>query len=133
MLTKEDLANIKEIMAEQMSDIKEQMVTKEEFHGLEDRFDSLEQRVDNLEQEVHELRDYSHMKFVLIENEVIPKISALYEMTDSYVKQMKCREQREKIEEKLDCIAPLKAIAKSHSDQLAEQNEMLEKLITNAG
>lgn len=133
MLTKKDLANIKEIMVEQMSDMKEQMVTKKEFYELEERFDGLEERFNGLEQEVHELNDYSHMKFVLIENEVIPKISALYEMSDSYVKQMECRQLREKADEKLDCIDPLKAVAKSHSNQLTKHDEMLEKLMTSVG
>lgn len=133
MLTKKDLEGIKELIDEQMSDMKEHMVTKEDFCRLENRFDGLESRFDGLEQEVHELSDYTHKKFILIENEVIPKISALYEMTDSCIKQTECRKRREKIDEKLDCIAPLKAVVKSHSEQLVKHDEMLDKLITNAG
>lgn len=126
MLTKEDLACIKELMGEQMSDMKQHMVTKEDFCRLENRFDGLEH-------EVHELRDYTHKKFILIEHEVIPKISALYEMTDSYVRQAECRKRREKADEKLDCIAPLKAVVKSHSEQLIKHDEVIDKLIIDAG
>ncbi len=133
MLTKEDLACIKELMNEQMSDMKQHMVTKEDFCRLENRFDGLENRFGGLEHEVHELRDYTHKKFILIENEVIPKISSLYEMTDSYVRQAECRKQREKADEKLDCITPLKAVVKSHSEQLIKHDEMLGKLITDVG
>lgn len=104
-----------------------------QFDGLENRFDGLENRFDGLEHEVHELRDYTHKKFILIEHEVIPKISALYEMTDSYVRQAECRKRREKADEKLDCIAPLKAVVKSHSEQLIKHDEVIDKLIIDAG
>lgn len=119
---KEDISELKEEnvgIKVQISNIEKQMVTKEEFGRLE--------------REVHELRDYSHGKFMLIENEVLPKISVLFEMTDSYVKQTECRNRREQLDEKLNCIDPLKAVVKSHSDKLAKHDEMLGELVTNAG
>lgn len=79
--------------------------------------------MDGLQQEMHELRDYSHKKFVLIENEVVPKISALYEMSDSYVKQA---------DKKLDGFESLEVIVKIHSEQIAKHDEILDKLATNA-
>ena len=45
---------------------------------------------------------------ILIENEVIPKITALYETTDLYVREMECWKRREKADEKMDSIEPLK-------------------------
>lgn len=79
--------------------------------------------MDGLQQEMHELRDYSHKKFVLIENEVVPKISALYEMSDSYVKQA---------DKNLDGFESLEVIVKIHSEQIAKHDEILDKLATNA-
>lgn len=106
-------------LEDEVAEIKENMVQKEEFIGLR--------------QVVYEWRDYSHSKFIMLENEVIPKISALYEMSDLYVKQMECRKNREKADKRLDCIEPLKTTAKSHSERLAKHDEILEKLVTNAG
>ncbi|MDE6761624.1 MAG: hypothetical protein K2J90_13265 [Lachnospiraceae bacterium] len=94
------------------------MLTKKEFNELK--------------QEVYEWRDYSHNKFIMIENEVIPKISALYEMTDFYVKNMECRKHREQTDKKLECIAPLKAVVEVHSERLAKHDDTLERLITGA-
>lgn len=160
MLTKEDLTNIKELMNEQISGVKgeisgikgqisgmqEEMANvKEEISSMKGditgiretmvtkkEFNCLESRIDGLEHEVYKLRDYSHRKFVLIENEVVPKITALYEMSDSYVKQAECLKSREKANAKLDCLDPLKVVVKSHSEQLAKHNEILDKLTTNA-
>ncbi len=110
----------------EVADIKINMVTKKEFKVLENR-------VDDLQQDIHELRDYSHKKFVLIENEVVPKISALFEMSDSYVKQEKCFKRREQVDKKLNSLESLEVIAKIHGEQIGKHDEILDKLVTNAG
>ena len=147
MLTKEDLANIKGLMDDQVSGIKGEITgLKGEMAGMKEEiteikanmvtkkeFKDLENRVDDLQQEMHELRDYSHKKFVLIENEVVPKISALYEMSDSYVRKTECSRQREQADKKFNSIESLEVIAKIHSEQLAKHDEILDRLVTNAG
>lgn len=146
-------SEISDLKAE-VSDIKENMVTKKEFYGLKSEFNGLrsefyglknefnglrsefyglKNEFDELRSEFDEFRDYSHQKFILIENEVIPQISALYESTDLYVKQMECRKRNDRVNEKLECIEPLKVIAKSHSDRLAKHDEMLEMLAAVEG
>ncbi|MCM1158067.1 MAG: hypothetical protein NC300_05240 [Bacteroidales bacterium] len=126
---KTEIMDMKERMSgmeKTITEIKKTMVTKKEHRALEKRVDALEGRFDNLEK-------YVHRKFALIENSVEPKISSLYEMTDFYVKQMECRAQREKIEEKLDSIAPLRVIAKTHCEQLSKHEEMLNRLVKGSG
>ena len=167
MLTKKDLASIKQLMSEQINGVKGEVNglkgeinglkgevngLKGEVNGLKDRVDGLESQISDLKdemaevkkdmvtkeefnelkQEVYEWRNYSHNKFIIIENEVIPKISALYEMTDFYVKQMECRKYREQTDKKLECIAPLKAVVEAHGERLAKHNDTLERLITGA-
>lgn len=174
MLTKKDLASIKQLMSEQINGLKGEVDglkgevdglkggvdglkdevngLKSEINGLKDRVDGVEGQISGLKGEiaevkkemvtktefhelrrdVHEWRDYSHNKFIMIENEVIPKISALYEMTDFYVKQMECREHREQTEKKVECITPLKVVVEEHSKQLARHDNTLESLLTGA-
>lgn len=113
--------------------IKENMVTQKDFNALSDRVDKLENDFQSFERKIDRLSDHSHNKFMLIENDMMPKIIALYDRTDSCVEEGRCRERREQIEEKLDNIPPLKAIAHSHSKQLARHNEILENMMTDAG
>ena len=102
----------------EIAEVKKEMVTKAEFHEVR--------------RDVHEWREYSHNKFIMIENEVIPKISALYEMTDFYVKQMECRKYREQADKKMECVTPLKTVVQVHSEQLVKHDDMLERLLTGA-
>lgn len=137
MLTKEDLTAIKEIVDERISKVEERMSTKKDLADVQERMDArmdeMEEKMTDMRKDISELRDSSHKKFILIENEVIPKISALYETTDLYVKEMECWKRREKADEKMDSIEPLKVMVKSHSDRLAKHDEMLEKIVTNVG
>lgn len=160
MLTKKDLANIKQLMDEQINGVKGQVNgikdqmddMKNQMNDMKNQMDDMKGQISSLEGEVavikenmvtqedfnglkqvvYEWKDYSHNKFIMIENEVLPKISTLYEMTDFYVKQMECKKHREQAEKKIDCIEPLKTMASMHSEQLAKHDDILENLITGA-
>ncbi len=148
MLTNEDLQNIKGLlkgMFKQQNQMLEQRFNEldSRMDGLDSRMDELDSRMDGLdsrmdglekcfygmEGHIEGLETYMHRKFAMIENEVIPKINALYETTDLYVRRIECRKKNNDIEERLDYIEPLVVITQSHSEKLARHEMILKKLV----
>lgn len=95
--------------------------TKDDIARLESRMDRLEERMDRLENYVHE-------KFLLIENEMMPKIDAMYEALTTRVSHGECNERMESIEGKADAITPLLVAVKKNTAKLAEHEERIKKL-----
>ena len=95
--------------------------TKDDIACLESRMDRLEERMDRLENYVHE-------KFLLIENEMMPKIDAMYEALTTRVSHGECNERMESIEGKADAITPLLVAVKKNTAKLAEHEERIKKL-----
>lgn len=140
MLTQEDLQSIKGLLETQSQQFESKFERLEQkmdsgFQRLEQRMDGLEQRMDGLEQRMDDMENrqdsmesYMHRKFALIENDLIPKVNALYEAADLYVKQMDCRKRNEEVESKLDYIAPLVEITQSNSRKLERYDTILKEL-----
>lgn len=105
-VTKEDLKNL---------------ATKDDIARLEDRMDKLEDRIDRLEGYVHE-------EFLLIENEMMPKINAMYEALTTRVSHVECNDRMEVIEGKTDAITPLLITVKKNTTKLREHEERIKSL-----
>ena len=95
---------------------------------LEERMDRLEERMDRLEERMDRLENYVHEKFLLIENEMMPKIDAMYEALTTRVSHGECNERMESIEGKADAITPLLVAVKKNTAKLAEHEERIKKL-----
>ena len=113
--TKDDLKNFA------TKDDLKNFATKDDIARLESRMDRLEERMDRLENYVHE-------KFLLIENEMMPKIDAMYEALTTRVSHGECNERMESIEGKADAITPLLVAVKKNTAKLAEHEERIKKL-----
>ena len=95
---------------------------------LEEHMDRLEERMDRLEERMDRLENYVHEKFLLIENEMMPKIDAMYEALTTRVSHGECNERMESIEGKADAITPLLVAVKKNTAKLAEHEERIKKL-----
>lgn len=102
--------------------------TKDDIARLESRMDRLEERMDRLEERMDRLENYVHEKFLLIENEMMPKIDAMYEALTTRVSHGECNERMESIEGKADAITPLLVAVKKNTAKLAEHEERIKKL-----
>lgn len=126
MLTQEDLQNIKDLFEDQNHHI-ERLEQK-----MNSGFQRLDNRMDGLEQRQNDMENYMHDKFAVIENDLIPKVNALYETTDLYVKRMEYRKQIAEIENKLDYVDPLVETVQSHSEKLEQHETIIKKLVETA-
>ncbi len=126
MLTQEDLQNIKDLFEDQNHHI-ERLEQK-----MNSGFQRLDNRMDGLEQRQNDMENYMHDKFAVIENDLIPKVNALYETTDLYVKRMEYRKQIAEIENKLDYVAPLVETVQSHGEKLEQHETIIKKLVETA-
>lgn len=95
---------------------------------LEERMDHFEERMDCFEERMDSLENYVHEKFLLIENEMMPKINAMYEALTTRVSHGECNERMESIEGKADAITPLLVAVKKNTAKLAEHEERIKKL-----
>ena len=158
MLTKEDLLSIKGLLDEQNKEINarfdkldarmdrlEERMTKleERVTKLEERVTKLEERVTKLETQfgklemyyleldrnLRALSDYTYKKFALIENDMYPKISALFDARDLCVQRSDCQRMNEDIERKLTYVKPLVRKVKEHGRKLDEHDTILKKLV----
>lgn len=102
--------------------------TKDDIARLESRMDRLEERMDCLEERMDRLENYVHEKFLIIENEMMPKIDAMYEALTTRVSHGECNERMESIEGKADAITPLLVAVKKNTAKLAEHEERIKKL-----
>lgn len=102
--------------------------TKDDIARLESRMDRLEEHMDRLEERMDRLENYVHEKFLLIENEMMPKIDAMYEALTTRVSHGECNERMESIEGKADAITPLLVAVKKNTAKLAEHEERIKKL-----
>ncbi len=120
--TKDDLKNFA------TKDDLKNFATKDDIARLESRMDRLEERMDRLEECMDRLENYVHEKFLLIENEMMPKIDAMYEALTTRVSHGECNERMESIEGKADAITPLLVAVKKNTAKLAEHEERIKKL-----
>ena len=118
--TKDDIARLES----RMDCLEEHMDRLEEhMDRLEEHMDRLEERMDRLEERMDRLENYVHEKFLLIENEMMPKIDAMYEALTTRVSHGECNERMESIEGKADAITPLLVAVKKNTAKLAEHEE----------
>ena len=123
--TKDDIARLES----RMDCLEEHMDRLEEhMDRLEEHMDRLEERMDRLEERMDRLENYVHEKFLLIENEMMPKIDAMYEALTTRVSHGECNERMESIEGKADAITPLLVAVKKNTAKLAEHEERINKL-----
>ena len=123
--TKDDIARLES----RMDCLEEHMDRLEEhMDRLEEHMDRLEERMDRLEERMDRLENYVHEKFLLIENEMMPKIDAMYEALTTRVSHGECNERMESIEGKADAITPLLVAVKKNTAKLAEHEERIKKL-----
>ena len=123
--TKDDIARLES----RMDRLEERMDRLEEhMDRLEEHMDRLEERMDRLEERMDRLENYVHEKFLLIENEMMPKIDAMYEALTTRVSHGECNERMESIEGKADAITPLLVAVKKNTAKLAEHEERIKKL-----
>ena len=116
-------------LEEHMDRLEERMDRLEEhMDRLEEHMDRLEERMDRLEERMDRLENYVHEKFLLIENEMMPKIDAMYEALTTRVSHGECNERMESIEGKADAITPLLVAVKKNTAKLAEHEERIKKL-----
>lgn len=101
---------------------------EERMDRLEERMDHFEERMERLEERMDRLENYVHEKFLLIENEMMPKINAMYEALTTRVSHGECNERMESIEGKADAITPLLVAVKKNTAKLAEHEERIKKL-----
>ncbi len=99
--TKDDLKNFA------TKDDLKNFATKDDFKSLETK-----------------MHDY----FLLIENNVVPKIDAMYDALCTRVTHEECDKRMGKVEEKATVIDPLMVTVGKHSEKLLEHEERLEKL-----
>lgn len=127
MLTKDDLICIKILLDEQSGRIDER------FTALEGNLEKLSARTDErftaLEENLQQVRDYMHKKFALVENDVIPKISALFDARDLCVQHLEYRKRDEEIARKIAYIDPLVQKVKEHSQRLEQHDAALTRLM----
>ncbi len=95
---------------------------------LEDHMDKLEDHMDKLEDRIDRLEGYVHEEFLLIENEMMPKINAMYEALTTRVSHVECNDRMEVIEGKTDAITPLLITVKKNTTKLREHEERIKSL-----
>ena len=125
--TKDDLKNF--ATKDDIARLESRMDCLEEhMDRIEEHMDRLEERMDRLEERMDRLENYVHEKFLLIENEMMPKIDAMYEALTTRVSHGECNERMESIEGKADAITPLLVAVKKNTAKLAEHEERIKKL-----
>lgn len=121
MLTQEDLQNIETIFDRR-------------FNNLENRFDNLENRIDSFEnltnkkfdaiiERIDVLESETTKSFALLENDMLPKITALFDAHDLYVTKQEFRKYQETADSKLQYIDPLVVKTKSLSESVRKLEE----------
>ena len=126
-VTKEDLKNL--ATKDDIARLEERMDRLEErMDRLEDRMDKLEDHMDKLEDRIDRLEGYVHEEFLLIENEMMPKINAMYEALTTRVSHVECNDRMEVIEGKTDAITPLLITVKKNTTKLREHEERIKSL-----
>lgn len=109
MLTQEDLENIKVLLDRQQ--------------------ERIEERLDRVESDLKALSSYTHKKFAWVENDMMLKITALFDGRELCVQHVECRRQNEEIQRKLAYIDPLVQKVREHGERLEYQDEILKKLV----
>lgn len=129
-MTQEERMEFKEIIEEALSganfatkDDMKNFATKDDLKNFATKDDiaRLDNRIDGIEK-------YMHDKFLLMENDMMPKIDAMYEALTTRVSHEECDKRMKGIEEKTDAIDPIMLTVENHSAKIFEHEERLEKL-----
>lgn len=144
MLTKEDLENIKDLLDRQeerlekrIDGIEERIDRIEErIDRMEEHIDRIEERIDRMEEHINKvgrdlkaLSNYTHKKFAWVENDMMLKITALFDGRELCVQHVECRRQNEEIQRKLAYIDPLVQKVREHGERLEDYDEILKRFV----
>lgn len=114
MLTQTDLQNIEAIFDKRFDNLENRI---DNFENLTNKkFDAIIERIDELESETTK-------SFALLENDVLPKITALFDARELNVTREEFQEYQEEVNNKLQYIDPLIVKTKSLSESVRKLEE----------
>lgn len=127
--TKDDLKNL--VTRDDLKNLatKDDIIRIEaRMEQMEVRIEQLEARMEQMEARMEQIEKYVHEKFLLIENEMVPKINAMYEALTTRVSHEECNERMGLIEGRADAITPLLLTVKKNTSLLEEHEGRIRKL-----
>ena len=137
MLTQEDLRNIKVLLDIQQERIEERFDEVEErldkvevrLNRVEECLDRVDEHINKVESDLKALSSYTHKKFAWVENDMMLKITALFDGRELCVQNVECRRRNEEIQRKLAYIDPLVQTVRENGERLEYQDEILKRLV----
>lgn len=137
MLTQEDLGNIKILLDTQQERFEERFdrieerlgKVEERLYKMEECLGRIKEYLNQVESDLRALSSYTHKKFAWVENDMILKITALFDGRELCVQHVECRRRNEEIQRKLAYIAPLVQKVREHVERLEYQDEILKRLV----
>ncbi len=102
---------------------------EERLDRVEERLDRVEEHINKVESDLKALSSYTHKKFAWVENDMILKITALFDGRELCVQHVECRRRNEEIQRKLAYIDPLVQKVQEHVERLEYQDEILKRLV----
>lgn len=137
MLTQEDLGNIKILLDTQQERLEERFdrieerlgKVEERLYKMEECLGRIKEYLNQVESDLRALSSYTHKKFAWVENDMILKITALFDGRELCVQHVECRRRNEEIQRKLAYIDPLVQKVQEHVERLEYQDEILKRLV----
>lgn len=137
MLTQEDLGNIKILLDTQQERLEERFdrieerlgKVEERLYKMEECLGRIKEYLNQVESDLKALSSYTHKKFAWVENDMMLKITALFDGRELCVQHVECRRRNEEIQRKLAYIDPLVQKVQEHVERLEYQDEILKRLV----